>query len=352
MKNNFASFGVWIMLLVGLASEAARCDDIVVVRGTKRFQPHVEKRGQVVDYTGEGVTFLVGEHSTLIPPDQIVEIRSTWSKGEIAGDAFHAQGKLAAALEAYRSAKEEEKRPWCVRKIQVKLAACYEWNEQVELAGEEILSLLKNDKQSPYFYALPLSWQNGAPHAVLAEKAKRWMQERGNPAANLLGASWLLAGEERTAALNMLLQLGSDLDPQIAPLAVAQQWRTKLVTASLDDITRWQQLVERMTPEIRGGPQLLLGAAYARHKQWNEVALCPLQTALLTPQRETLVAAGFIAAANQLESQQQISHTIRLYRELQSVNPVAAQIYNVSEKLAALEKISTAQPSEMKRSSP
>jgi hypothetical protein len=335
---------VAVSSILGIMSDAALSEDVVVVRGGKRQQPNIEKRGTITDYTGEGVTLLIGDRKTLLPADQIVEIRSSWTKAELAGDAAHAAGDLPSALAAYRLAKEEETRPWGVRKIQVKLSACYEWNDQNEMAGEEILSILEQDDQSPYFYALPLAWQNAIPNAVLTDKAKRWMADRKFPAARLLGASWLLGSEDRTAALNTLLQLGSDLDPRIAPLALAQQWRTKVVTATSDDIALWRQLLDRMSPEVRGGPLLVLGNAFARHKDSRQASLCLLQTALLAPQRETLAAQGFLSAAKELEQQNQFDAAARLYRELQTTNPLAARMHQVAEKLAAVEKLRAARP--------
>ena len=332
-----------IPLLILLAAAQLPAEDVVILANPQKGSPPQERKGVIEEYTGEELTLVTaGDRKTQIPAERVLEVRSTWTRSELAGDDFRRQGKLAEALEAYRSALREERRSWAVRKIQAKLVACYEWNDQPELAGEEFLAIVAQDPQTLYFSAIPLAWRNATPNAALLERARKWMAEKSNPAATLLGASWLLAGDERQRATNLLQSLSSDLDPRIALLAVTQLWRPKIVTVTTDDIPRWQTVIARIPPDLQGGPQLLLGQALQRLKQPEDAKLAYLQAALAPNQRELLAIDGYLAAATLLEQQSRANDAARLFREIQAMNPIAAKFHKIPERLVALEKASAA----------
>jgi tetratricopeptide (TPR) repeat protein len=276
----------------------------------------VRRTGTINDYSGAGlvITTSSGKQET-IPAEKVIEIQTPATKDESSGDALKAAGKLDESIDAYRQAKRGESRRWVVRRIVAKLVNCYERNNQFDAAGDEFLALLAGDEETPYFSAIPLAWRTSA---MPPAKAADWLAASA-PAAQLLGASWLLSGAERAKASSTLKTLSSDLDPRIAHLASAQLWRISLVTASTDEIARWEQQIERMPAELRAGPLLVLGDALTRTGRSDDALLAWLQVPLVDPQRETLSAEGYRSAAKALEKAGRAEDAARLQRELDAL---------------------------------
>jgi tetratricopeptide (TPR) repeat protein len=326
------------LLALWLPALAMGEEDWVRVRPAQRQLPPVERRGVVEEYNGSGLTLRQGTSKVTIPLDQLLEVHYTKIPAETTADAARAAGDLKLALTSYEQARDAEQRPWARRLVQVKLAACYEWNDDLPRAGDEILALLEEDPASPHFYALPLAWQNRPSHEPLVTKARRWMADGKRPAAMLLGASWLLTSTERARALEVLADLSSDIDPRIAPLALAQQWRVQVVTATNTDLERWEEITRRLPAELQGGPLLLIGQAQLRQKNTSAALLALLQPALLKPQREAVIAEATLTALNVLQQERRYDDALRVGRAWQREQPIAARLLRIAERLAMLEK--------------
>jgi tetratricopeptide (TPR) repeat protein len=304
------------IVLATLAVSQSRAEDAIVFAGGKGGKERVRRTGTINDYSGAGlvITTASGRQET-IPAEKVLEIQATSTKEETSGDALKAAGKLDEALEAYRQAKRSEPRRWVVRRIMSKLVNGYELAGQIDAAGDEFLALIASDEETPYFSAIPLAWRTSA---MPPTKAQAW-QAASEPAAQLLGASWLLSGADRAKASSTLKTLSSDLDPRIAHLASAQLWRMSLVTASSNEIARWQQQIERMPPQLRAGPLLVLGDGMARTGKSDDALLAWLQVPLVYPQRETLSAEGYRSAAKALEKAGRADDAARVQREIDSL---------------------------------
>ena len=337
-----AKIGLWFMghlchfcLLVAIPLYAA---DTVTISGAKKGEAPILRHGTIVEYTGEELTLATtGDLRSPISADRVLEIQSTRCRSEPLGDAARQSGDLAGALKAYEAALAEESRPWALRKIRAKLIACYEWSDQPELAGDTFLQIVAQDPHSQYFATIPLPWKNAAPNAAVSARAKEWMSQRSNPAAELLGASWLLQ-TDKPAAMKVLTSLASDLDPRIAPLAVAQLWRTKLISATVDDLALWKQMLNRLPDSLRGGLLLLIAELELRLKQPENAMLTFLQAALARDQREIIAVTGLLAAGKLLEQQGRSADAVRLYRELLQQQPIGGKINAVQERLIELER--------------
>jgi tetratricopeptide (TPR) repeat protein len=332
-----ARVAIAVVLLVASAAPPAWSDDVVVFRGGREGKQTVRRTGTIRDYSGAGLVIVsaAGREET-IPLDRLIEFRTVATDEETLGDSLVAEGKIDQAIDAYRRAKQIESRPWVQRRISARLVGCYEQRGDIALAGDEMLALLRADEESPHFAALPLAWRSSAGDGAHAARAKAWITVN-EPAARLLGASWLLAGADRQQAINVLTSLSTDLDPRIAQLAAAQLWRTKLATATAADLQRWTTQLERMPGELRAGPLLVLGDVYLRLQQPDDALLAWLEAALVEPQRATLAAEGLLSAAAAMEKQNRTDDAARLYRELASSHPFLAKKHKVDEHLERLE---------------
>ena len=107
------------------------------------------------------------------------------------------------------------------------------------------------------------------------------------PPAVLLGASWLLA-TRRTEAAAALEETAKLNDARLAGLATIQLWRTKLVTATIDDVRRWQVQLEKIPAEIQAAGWYILGDCFSRLGQGEAASLAYLKVAILFREQRSM----------------------------------------------------------------
>ena len=112
-------------------------------------------------------------------------------------------------------------------------------------ACEAFALISASDPQTQYVDVLPLPWVAHARQRVDARLAEKWFAADGQPALRLMGAAWLLDGQRRKEALSELERLSLTDDKLIAMLAMAQIWRTRLVTVDKASLDRWQKAAKR-----------------------------------------------------------------------------------------------------------
>ena len=144
---------------------------------------------------------------------------------------------------------------------------------QTDDAVRAFQPLYRDDPKTPYFTSIPLTWTTGQAELELDRQAAAWMQDKDSAAARLVGASWSLSSARRAEAIAVLRQFVGNPDPRIAFMAEAQLWRTQVATSRADDVSRWQERIERMPPNIRGGPYYVLGLALSRHELHEQAAI-------------------------------------------------------------------------------
>ena len=156
----------------------------------------------------------------------------------------------------------------------------------------------------------------------------------------MLGASWLLGSPQRGAALLTLEKLLADrtiTDRRIAALAEIQLWRTKLVTAKVEEIAGWQRVVEQLPAEIRPTGYFFVAEAWARTNQTEQASLAYLQLPLVYGSQRALAAEGLLGAAKQLEKLGRQAQAAELYAELIAKypqSPLAAEAAMRQAKLS------------------
>jgi len=146
-------------------------------------------------------------------------------------------------------------------------------------------------------------------------RAAAWLAARRVPVAALLGASWLLA-TRRAEAAAVLEEIARSSNPRLAGLATIQLWRTSLVTATGDDVARWQAQLEKMPPEIQAAGWYVVGEIQARQEQPEAASLAYLKVPILFRQQRPMAADALLAAGKQLEKMSQATQAAALFREL------------------------------------
>jgi tetratricopeptide (TPR) repeat protein len=319
-KSAFAACFVVVVLsliaCVGLANE----DTVVISRGDGPGQ--ARRTGEIVDFTGEFLTLqLAGGRQEKIPAERVLGVETSRVKDHQNADQLVLEGRYPDAVVAYRRAANEESRTWVRRQILASLVRCYTNMNQPDLAGDTFLLILRSDPTSPWFDTIPLAWMPQPPAGSWEQRAADWMDNPTVPAAALMGASWLLSTARRDQALDVLRRLAADPDSRVALLAEAQQWRVRLVTASAEDVARWESVIGRLDRSLRAGPYFLLGHAQARQSEPVRAALAFLRVPILYPEHRDLAAESLLMAGEQLTLAGSRDGAATLFRELIDKHP-------------------------------
>ncbi len=301
----------------GAVLAAARGEDVVVVRAAGSPAARARRVGQILEYRGSELKLRTrfGAEET-IPAARIVEFETTWTPPHRDARKARREGRWDDALAAFRDALSAEKRPWARRQIMAEASGCSLDAGRIDDAVNAFLAILASDPDTRHFATIPAAWRAAPDDPALEQRAAAWLAIRDSPAATLIGASWLLPTARRGEAIAALEGLARSSDPRIAGLASIQLWRTRLVTASLDDARRWKTQLEKMPPEVQAAGWYLLGELFARLDQPQQASLAYLKVPLLFRAQRAIAADALLAAGLQLEKMAQPKEAAGLYREL------------------------------------
>lgn len=293
-----------------------RAADVVILRNSKPGQPPVQRQGEIVDLAGNQLMFRgpSGQVET-IPLEQITDWRTAWSATKEQADALYLEKKYAEAATAYLRAREEEQRVWARRQIMIRLIECHAATGNSAAAAEEFLILVSSDPETTAWEIAPLAWRAVDDENSRA-RAAQWIRDTRNPAKQLFGGSWLLAGPQRNEAITVLQTLAGGMNKRIATLAVIQLWRTRIITSPPEEPASWLAGLERLPNETRPLGYFCVGEAFARHDQPEKAALAFLRIPILYPRTRPLAAEALLAAAAQLEKMDRREQAAGLYREI------------------------------------
>jgi len=308
----------WLSVALGcvLLWRTSRAEDTVIVsRADGRGE--TRRKGEVLDYNGTGVVLRSpsGQREQ-IPAERVVRIETGRLPEHETGDRLRTEGRYEDALISYRKAVKQEPREWVQRQILAEMVGCYQNLGQFDTAGSTFLIIARIDPATPLFHVIPLAWKPHQPSPELARQASAWMGEEGIPVAGLLGASWLLATNQREEALKKLRALAALPDSRVARLAEAQQWRTRMATASEKEIDRWGERVAGLEVALRAGPYFVMGQTLAQQRVHAQAALTLLRVPILYPACRDLAAEALLSAGEQLELAGEGGEASNVYREL------------------------------------
>lgn len=326
-----------LTIAIGQAALVLGADDVVYLKPRTDGVRGQMLSGKIVDYTGRELKLqsATGRERT-IPADRIEHVATTYCDEQRSGDALAAKHDFRGALEQYRRALagSREPREWVRRQILTQIVWCLRNLGQDDQAGEFFLVLLASDPYTRSFDCMPLAWTLDAPPAATARKARGWLDSK-NPAAELLGASHLLATEARPAAVEHLKRLLFDPDPRIAWLAQAQLWRIRAPAAPREQLQEWMGATEAADPALRAGAYFVLGSALVPTAP-EEAALALLKVPILYEREDRLAASALLAAGECLERTRRARQAAALYRELAESHPQAPEAREAGRRLQSL----------------
>lgn len=311
--------------------------DTVVVAPKPEEPGRIIMTGRVVDYTGAQLTIELSSGKQNVPGKRVVEVRTTQSADELAGEALWRKREYSAALAKFQAAFAAEQRRWVRRKLQARIVDCLRENEQWQSAAEQFMLLLRDDPTTQYFGSFPLPWATLFPDAGLEAKAKSWAAERTNSAAALWGSAVLLSTPARADGIARLRELTLDGEPRIALLAEAQLWRTSTVTADPAAVEAWEKKLDKLPLELAAGPTFIVGRAWGQRNLYERAALLLMRVPILHPEQHDLAAEALWSGGQMLESLERNADASDLYRELRRDYPTATFAAQAGERSKELE---------------
>ena len=309
--------GGMLASVVALTSAATVAQDVVHLT-SQDGEAATRVRGEVVDFTGRQLLLKTATgREQSIPSHRVERIDTTYSAEHRAADALFDKRAFRQALDQYRLALSatREPRDWVRRRILAQIVWCHRSLGQPDQAGEYFLILLSRDPTTPDFACIPLAWTDAPPPPAVVPKAQAWLADAKNPAADLIGASLLVASDQKAAALDHLKRLATDADARIAWLAQAQLWRAQAATATTAQLRSWSEVISAHDSALVAGAQFLVGTALARSEP-EAAALALLKLPILYPREHHLSAAALLLAGECLQQAGRKSQAAGLYREL------------------------------------
>ncbi|MFT5523113.1 MAG: tetratricopeptide (TPR) repeat protein [Pirellulaceae bacterium] len=307
-------------LSLALCANASTCfaqaADLIVIRTSDKAGSR-ELRCTVTEYTGTELRFRTSSgRDESIAAAQVLSVATLKTTNHTEAEKLYEVGDFSKALGLYRVAIREETRRWMRRQILAQMVVCFRNTQQYEAAGDTFRLIYQDDSTTQYFDVIPLSWRTAQPSTSLQQRALSWLELDDNPAAQLVGASWLMSTQHRAKCQQVLNKLAAAKDSRVAMLAEAQGWRTEIVTADLEKVKVWQERVRRLAPRLQVGPQFVIGQGLLRNKQYATAALAFMRAPILNPNDIELASNGLLAAGQALEGTQQIGQAIRIYQEV------------------------------------
>lgn len=291
-------------------------DDIVTLRPANPTAEPTKVRGNVIDYTGQVLTLQTTSGQTSIPPGKVASVETDYASDVMKAKQLLADGKSSEAARIFNTALPGERRPWVKREILALEALALQNAGRYIEAGNTFLKIVAEDPQTIHFDSLPLAWFSLPPHFERDRAARQWM-EMSSPYAQLLGASWLLSTSDRSQAIGVLTNLRRSKVPQIALLAEAQLWQTKIVTATQSDVQQWQRQLDAgiLHGAALAGPTLVVGKAWRQLGSDNQAALTLMRPPILYPNQRPVAAESLLQAGRALHSAGQPDEATRVLRE-------------------------------------
>ncbi len=305
-------FAIVVLALTSIPIAAQ--DTVTIAAGNEGGKTRIG--GRILDYNGRELHMQVaGGLEKSFPTPKILRVETQYEPQHVQADVALAQGRFEEALALYQKAVKSEPRRWVRRKIIAQWVWCYRALGRADRACEAFLLLLRDDPDTPYFDCIPLAWLPRQPSAAMEQTARAWLG-RQEPAAVLLGASYLLTTNKRAGALTKLRKLTTASDTRIAQMALAQTWRATDAGADEQEIDAIQLAIERIPEPLRAGPYFVLGAALLGRQQWEQAALALMRVPILYPQHRLLAARSLVDVGRAMQRLGRTAEAVRLYREL------------------------------------
>jgi signal peptidase II len=278
--------------------------------------------GYIEDYNGRELLLKLkpGDPVRRFPRSEIVEVTTEYTPRHDKGRRLFAAARIDDAKVELAAALNEEDRPWVRREILALLVKCALWTGDYLTAVNRFTPIVTSDPETFHYGLIPLNWTTSEPPARMRFDLRDWVGNASKPLMKLIGASWLLAVPDSTIEAEQILRkLTRESDVRIQRLAQMQLWRVKVQRSddlNASEIEHWNQFVEDLPVELRGGAYFLIGQAWKQRREYDRAARAYLWLPLVFDADRWLSANACYEAAGSLKMLGDSSQAANLYREV------------------------------------
>ncbi len=189
-----------------------------------------------------------------VASDRVQRVTPAWENARASSaselvDAHQYRAAVSAIQEALKSGVPR----WQQRILISRLVQSLDALGNPRTAGIIFLNLTATDPPAMLYADMPLCWTVREPDKALEAAAIEWLagdDEHGQ----LLGASWLLFGQEGERARRTLAQLRSSSNSTLASLAVVQSWRLVPPPQTRAQLPDWIEYRDQLLSPLQLGP--------------------------------------------------------------------------------------------------
>lgn len=322
MRRLLCSIALLLATTVTHAQDESDTPDKVILNPGGRSSTRVTLKGEILEYTGETlkIRLKLGEAPREFPAADVVEILTPQMTGHQKGLVLFGKKDYEGATKAFNNAFEEEGRAWVKREILTYLVRCALMKGDYVNATSKFAVLVRSDPRTHSFSLIPLIWNRQSPNPALKSQGESWLLDEKQPVAVKLMAASILLDDPQfgTSASVVLRDLAAQSDRRVGALASCQLWRLRLATRkeiNLTELKVWEQKLESLPEELRGGPHFLMGRAYVSRREFELGAVHLLWTPLVQPEDHFLAARATLEAADALATIGQLEEAAKLYEE-------------------------------------
>lgn len=229
-----------------------------------RARSIIEARGVIVSWDVDKLVVIKPEATgpTNFPGDLVVGIEPGWKSPAYAQvHSLFEQRKFRDVLQQGQAVLSLAEIPRWQQRVVVSEMVDSAMALQQYSAAARVFKVLSQDSTPELLLSrIPIPWSDELLRVTpaLTQEALGWI-ESDKPAMQLLGASWLLAGEHRLAAIDKLKSLSSNVSPMIAAYSKIQLWRLTIPEEILSDgFLEWVAQRDALPVPLQAGPTMLL----------------------------------------------------------------------------------------------
>lgn len=323
---------MFLPLLVG----SGKGEDSVILSTSTTPQGWVRIPGNLERVTEKSV-FIRGKDGSLreYAGRKLLRVETRLLPEHKRGDELFVGGHFAEALQAYRSALDNESRPLVAAQVRIQIVWCLRYLGRRAEACREFFTLATGEVPAVFAPAAPVNWLPGAPDPLIEALCASHL---GSPSAvvDLVAASHLLGGVHAKRALVELDRLAATAPEPIRTVAWFQTCRQKTMTVDEKDLWQWEGAWEKIPAEWQAGPAAVVAQGWEGRRNFERASLWWLRLAILFPGHRDLAARALLAAGRNLERLGQPEQAAVLYRELLVKYPESPDSPAAQARLEAL----------------
>ncbi len=301
---------------IALSASSALEPDVVEVL-SKTGGPSQRKRGEIVQYDRREIRLKQKSGSAVrIATRDVLSVTTNRNASHVRGDQLFAEKKYQESYEAYAEAVRQESRQWVIEMIFKKRIEIALILDQPLVACRTYVRLVTAHAETPYFYAIPLSWTSRRLESGFETEMTTMLDSEESEIQSLLACSWLLGSPARQRAIDKLKVLAQSQELDVAQLAKSQLWRTQISTASDSDAQSWEAQLLKMETRLRAGPYFVLAQLQQRQNKNVQAVANLMRLPIVYKDQYQLAARALQQSVTLLEEQKDLAGAERLTKEL------------------------------------